>query len=332
VEPCPVSSSFPACPAETRLRPRDTGQPGINLARTKHVKCKSSVFLSQSVSSTDYRCDIKTDPLCEAHPRSDPSLVEATLGGDQSAFGEIVARYQSPLCALTYSSCGNIGRSEDLAQEIFVAAWRSLPALSEPARFKGWLFSIARNIINSNFRRNARDPLAFTEAIDETIQSTTEAWEPEAQVITREESEILWGVLAGFPETYREPMVLFYPQDESISAVAEALQLSEDTVRQRLSRGRVLLNDRVARLVQSGLRRSGPGELFAVGVLAALPLVAASTTAKGAIVGMAAQAGTTQTVGSAAALKSLGAMAGVLLMPAGLGAYLGYKLGKNGLN
>ena len=92
---------------------------------------------------------------------------------------------------------------------------------------------------------------------------------------------------SGLPEVYREPMVLFYRQNESIPQVADVLELSEEAVRQRLSRGRALLNERVTKMIQNGLRRSGPADTFAVAVIAALPMVAATTTAKGAIMGMA---------------------------------------------
>ena len=55
------------------------------------------------------------DELC-----SDTQLIERCLGGDHEAFGPIVERYQGLLCALAYSGCGDVGRSEDLAQETFL--------------------------------------------------------------------------------------------------------------------------------------------------------------------------------------------------------------------
>ena len=59
----------------------------------------------------------------------DSRLVERHLAGDGSAFREIVERHQGMVCALAYSACGDVARSEDVAQEVFVAAWRQLPAL-----------------------------------------------------------------------------------------------------------------------------------------------------------------------------------------------------------
>lgn len=214
---------------------------------------------------------MKTNLASEPEMLSDASLVELSLAGDHDSFGRIVARYQSPICALAYSACGNVGRSEDIAQEIFIAAWRKLNSLRDPALFKAWLYGIARNLIHNAFRRQARDPLADAESLQDEMEPYSNAGEPDTQTISKEEETILWHALSGLPVVYREPMVLFYRQNESIPQVADALEISEDAVRQRLLRGRTLLNDRLMKIVQSGLRRSRPADVFALAVVASLP-------------------------------------------------------------
>src|SRR5512138_3397713 len=104
-----------------------------------------------------------TYTMLEADLLSDEQLVGLTLEGDREAFGQIVARYQSPICALAYSACGSFNRSEDLAQEVFVAAWRRLRELRDPGKLKSWLYAIARNLINSAFRQQSRNPVALAE-------------------------------------------------------------------------------------------------------------------------------------------------------------------------
>jgi hypothetical protein len=49
------------------------------------------------------------------------------------------------------TACGNLSHSQDLAQEIFIVAWRKLSDLKEPAKFKAWLYGIARNLIHNPF-------------------------------------------------------------------------------------------------------------------------------------------------------------------------------------
>jgi hypothetical protein len=140
------------------------------------------------------------------------------------------------------------------------------------------------------------------------------------QVISREEEAILWRSLEQIPELYREPLILFYREQQSIKQVAAELDLSEDAVKQRLSRGRAMLQEQVTAFVEGALRRSGPGRAFTLAVLAALPAFTASATA--ATVGATALKGST--VAKAAAATG---MAGTLLGPllGILGGYLGAK-------
>lgn len=277
-----------------------------------------------------YTGDMNAILATEPEARTDAALVELSRAGDHEAFGEIVARYQSPICALAYSACGSVARSEDVAQEIFITAWRKLNTLEEPGKFRAWLYGIARNLVCQTFRQHARNPVAGAVSLEEgSAAAACVSAEPDEQAITKEEETILWHVLAGLPDTYREPMVLFYRQNESIRSVAEILDLSEETVRQRLSRGRAMLNERVANVVQNGLRKSGPSEAFALAVVGSLPILAAATTAKGAVMGMATKGATSQTTGWLGALKGIGLFAGLLAVPAALGSLFGYKLGKD---
>lgn len=266
----------------------------------------------------------ESETLCDA------SLVEQSLSGDREAFGQIVARYQSPICALAYSACGNVSRSEDIAQEVFITAWRKLSSLQEPARFKAWLYGIARNLIHNAFRQYTRNPVAGATALDATDEQISLDAKPDAETISKEEEAILWNVLSGLPEIYREPMVLFYRENESTSGVADTLSISEETVRQRLSRGRALLSERVSKIVEIGLRSTKPSDAFTVAVIAGLPAVALSTTAQGAVVGVAATKSTTgSATGAAGFLKGIGMFAGMIAVPMTLGLFFGNKLAQD---
>src|SRR5580692_9522625 len=125
--------------------------------------------------------------LLQTKANDDARLVELGLAGNRDAFGELVARYQSPVCALAYSACGDISQSQDLAQETFIIAWRKLGDLKEPPKFKSWLFGIARNLINNTFRQQTRNPLAGAEPLDESLAVPATISNPAGHAITREE-------------------------------------------------------------------------------------------------------------------------------------------------
>lgn len=226
---------------------------------------------------------------------SDAELVEQSLAGDRQAFGLIVDRYQALVCALAYSATGNRSHSEDLAQETFLTAWQELRDLHEPGRLCAWLCGISRNIIHGDLRRLGRQPAHEATPLD-TAQGLKSAEPlPDAQAVSNEEMAILWREVGRLPEIYREPLILFYRDHKSVGHVAEALDLTPDTVMQRLSRGRRQLQEHMMEFVESTLQRTNPGSEFTHQVLVGIPLlvgtgpvVAMDAAAKG---GMAAKGG-----------------------------------------
>jgi RNA polymerase sigma factor (sigma-70 family) len=228
--------------------------------------------------------------IMSALETSDSDLVAQSLRGSREAFRQIVERYQTLVCSLAYSATGNVSQSQDMAQETFIAAWQGLPALREPEKLRAWLCRIIRNRINKRFHREYADPITHAAPLEEFHEVPATGALPSEQTISREEEAILWRALEKIPETYREPLVLFYREHQSIERVAAALELSEDAVRQRLTRGRKMLEEEVQAFVEKTLVRTAPGQQFSGAILAALPLgsgsaatVGASAGAKGAV-------------------------------------------------
>ncbi|HVT72560.1 MAG TPA: sigma-70 family RNA polymerase sigma factor [Lacunisphaera sp.] len=235
-------------------------------------------------------------------PLDDVRLVERHLAGDAAAFRQIVERHQGMVCALAYSACGDVARSEDLAQEVFVAAWKQLAQLREPAKLRGWLAGIARNTIASSRRTAARTPTARAEPLPPEMPGAGPG--PREEAIRADEAALMWSALEHLPEAYREPMVLFYREGRSAAAVAETLGISEESARQRLARGRAMLTERMAKLVEETLTRSAPTPAFAGMVMLSLPVLVPTVaeTTLGAGGGAAAKALTTAgAIGSAVA-------------------------------
>ena len=62
------------------------------------------------------------------------------------------------ICSLAYSRIGNLGQSEDIAQETFITAWKHLRLLREPGKLRAWLCGIVPNRIYKTLRREGREP------------------------------------------------------------------------------------------------------------------------------------------------------------------------------
>ena len=191
---------------------------------------------------------------------TDSELVAESLAGHRDAFRQIVERYQILICSLAYSATGSFGRSEDLSQETFVTAWRQLGELREPSKLRPWLCGIVRFLIGKELRRQGHEPADGAEALDTVGEITAPEPLPPDQAISREEQAILWRSLESIPQVYREPMVLFYREHQSVGKVAAELDLTEDAVKQRLSRGRKILHERMLAFVEgAGKNQSGQG-------------------------------------------------------------------------
>lgn len=256
---------------------------------------------------------------------SDSELVTQSLAGDRDAFGRIVTRYQTLLCSLAYSATGSLSQSEDLAQETFVTAWKQLADLREPEKLRSWLCRISRNLTYDVLRRQGREPIHKAESLEGVEESPASELLPSDHTISREEEAILWRLMERIPESYREPLVLYYREHQSIENVAAALDLSEDAVKQRLSRGRKLLRREVLAFLEGALQRTSPGKAFTMGVLAALPAFAIS--AKAAEVGVATAKG-----GITAKAVAVSGLSSAILAPAlgFLGNYFAYRVGMDG--
>lgn len=244
---------------------------------------------------------------------TDTELVTRSLGGDREAFSRIVTRYQILICSLAYSRLGHLGQSEDVAQETFITAWKRLRLLREPAKLRAWLCGIVNHRAYKALRREGREPVRLAEPLEAVPDSAAGGALPSEAAINREEEAILWRSLERIPELYRQPLILFYRQHESVAAVAAQLELSEDAVKQRLSRGRKLLHEEVQAFVENTLRRTAPSQRFSNAVLAALPAgpaagVSASMAGKGAA---AAKSGLLATW-LAALAPFLGILAGIV--------------------
>ena len=187
-------------------------------------------------------------------------IIERVLAGDNDAFGELVERYQTKVYNLALRMTGNEVDAEDMAQETFLRAWRSLPAFQFESAFSTWLFRLTHNICIDHLRAQKRRPaVSLTVAEDEgeeTVQLDVPdpSPGPEAAAILAEDHALLAAAMAQLPADYREILTLRAINDLSYSQIAEILHLQEGTVKSRLSRARTQLR---AILTEIG-NNSGP--------------------------------------------------------------------------
>ncbi len=179
----------------------------------------------------------------------DEADVARVLGGDISAFGGIVRRWQAPLVNLAYRFCRDRGRAEDMAQEAFLRAYRSLATWRGDAVFSTWLFSIATNVYRSELHRVPAETVPL-----DAIREPRQRGAADVGFADRDRDDLIRRAVATLPSRYRDALILFYFHGMDIASAGRSLGLPEGTVKTRLSRGRAILRRKLpAMLGESGV-------------------------------------------------------------------------------
>ena len=171
----------------------------------------------------------------------DAQLVADVLGGDDSAFARLIERYGQPILSLCVASTLDREEARDLAQEIFLLAWRNLCGFRRESAFSTWLFALARNAcVDASRRRAARPTLAPAE---NHLAATPE-------LSGRDDDPTLvaiFAVAARLPEPQREALLLRDLQGLSYDEIAALQQVPIGTVRSRIATARHAIANEVAR-------------------------------------------------------------------------------------
>ncbi len=174
---------------------------------------------------------------------SEHELIRRARTGDQDAFAELVAMHADRV----YGALRRFGlgpdEADEVAQEVFVRAWRGLARFEERAQFSTWLYRIA---FNEAQRRLSRRQVARAEPDpdrDDPIVSLPESPElgPEAQTLDREFERTLERALNELPADYRAAVVLRDVEGLSTRDAAEVAGIREAAFKTRLHRGRMQL-------------------------------------------------------------------------------------------
>ncbi|HEV2279063.1 MAG TPA: sigma-70 family RNA polymerase sigma factor [Acidobacteriaceae bacterium] len=177
----------------------------------------------------------------------DRDVVNRVLAGDTDAFALLVDRWQIPLVNLAWRYCRDRGRAEEMAQEVFLRAWRNLAQWRGESAFSTWLFALAANFYRTELRRIP----AGMKSLDEVSEPPDERLSAGALDNARRDEAIRRAVLA-LPEKYRDAVLLFYFHDEDVPAAARTLRIPEGTLKARLFRGRELLRSKFSRPPRAG--------------------------------------------------------------------------------
>lgn len=193
---------------------------------------------------------------------TDAELVAAALAGSQAASYDLVKRYERPVYGLVLKMVRDPAVAEELAQEVFVKAFRRLDTYDPERKLSSWIFKIAHNTALDHLRRRELEtvPLAGgADADDEgplRVLADDAAESPEAAALRGDLGRALAAAIARLRPDYREAVVLRYQEGLSYEEICEVMGQPLGTVKTNLHRARKAL----AELLRgSGWEEGGPG-------------------------------------------------------------------------
>jgi RNA polymerase sigma-70 factor, ECF subfamily len=185
-------------------------------------------------------------------PATDVELVRGALDGAESAFRDIVLRYQRPVYGLIVRMVRDPSRAEELAQDAFVKAFRALHTYDTQRKFSAWLLTIAHHVAIDELRKGSLDtePLEQTTGYGERTRdfadmkaSTPAVLAERAQLAT-----VLQTAIARLRPEYREVVTLRYERELDYDEIAEITGLPMGTVKSSLHRARKELSEHLENL------------------------------------------------------------------------------------
>ena len=186
----------------------------------------------------------------QTNKEADLALVRRAKKGDYRAFDLLVLKYQSRIVSIAFKFVKEIQPAEDISQESFIKAYRSIDSFREESAFYTWLYRItantAKNYLVSKGRRkeSSISELSISENEDFFELPTNDS--PEQILMAQSLKDTIYDALSGLPEDTRTALSLREFEGLNYEEIAEIMNCPVGTVRSRIFRGREALENLIS--------------------------------------------------------------------------------------
>lgn len=170
----------------------------------------------------------------------DATLLVRVGQGDEQALATLIDKWKDPLLNFFYRSLSQRATSEDLTQMVFIRLYRAAPRYVPRARFRTFLFHIARRLLINELRRLRHHPIDLADPAELHAVDTGLS---ERRLMEIEEA--LAEALGHLPEKQRTALLLWKQQDLSYAEIAGVMEVRESAVKTWIFRARQTLKERL---------------------------------------------------------------------------------------
>ncbi len=187
----------------------------------------------------------------------DRELVALARRGRESAFRELLSRYERPVFSLVFRMIRDRSEAEDLAQEAFVRAFNAIDSYDPRYKFSSWIFKIANNLTIDHLRKRRLEvvsihgsPHAVTPEEQSQTQLTVQApgETPDQYVENKELGGAIERAIASLRPEYRTAVLLRHVEGYSYEEIAQIMDVPLGTVKTYIHRARGELKETLAHL------------------------------------------------------------------------------------
>lgn len=180
------------------------------------------------------------------------NLVQDFLDGDTQAFNRLVLLYQTKIYNLALNYVKSPEEAKDLAQDIFVTVFRSLPKLREKEKFTSWLYQIAINHCRNRYKKLSRRGYFSNVSLDdeESYLQLPGDEGPEKLLQRQNTINLVRSTIDSMADAEREIILLRDVQELAYEEISTILDIPLGTVKSKLNRARNALKDRLKKIYQ----------------------------------------------------------------------------------
>lgn len=182
-------------------------------------------------------------------PDETTTLVRAVLEGDKQAYNRLVLLYQSRIYNLAFNYVKNDEEAKDLAQDIFVTAYKALHKLRDDTKFGAWLYQIGLNHCRNRYKRLKRRGYFTNKSLDDDESSLqlSGGETPEKELEQQRTINLVRDTIATLNDSEKEIIMLRDLQGMPYEEIGEILDIPLGTVKSKLSRARTSLKNKLKR-------------------------------------------------------------------------------------
>jgi RNA polymerase sigma-70 factor, ECF subfamily len=178
---------------------------------------------------------------------TDQDVVAEARQGRESAFRELIGRYERPVFSVIYRMVRDREQAEDLAQETFIKVFNALDRYNPKYKFSSWIFKIAHNTTVDLLRKKEPETLSLDgspharteeQAEASSLTAVSRDEDPEQYTSSKELGGEIETALAELRPEYREALILWHIEGRPYDEIAEIMDLPLGTVKTYIHRGR----------------------------------------------------------------------------------------------